>query len=272
MYTHTELKKIIKENNLVSSIDLIIACDNHGWTDLRFTRLDERLNNESKYFLALNIKNEPHILYYNNLYQLRKEIEDKMVLNSYVKGYDPKNNRVHLHYEGEGTFRIGNKDGPDIFRVQFEECTLKELAKRRDYKMYFSLLKPDERHRSMQTLLCELGISLGYSVKLASNDKSPIITQCPSLEESHKLLVMSDFILSNIKEKQVERDIDLIDVIWFDKINNRIVMAFEVEFGRDYAKVYEKFCSLSEMLSYRSYFVGVGNNYASFNRNLSRPV
>jgi hypothetical protein len=272
MYTHIKLKNIIKNNELISSMDHLIACDNHGWTDLRFTQLDNRLTPESKYFLAININQEPHILYYDNLLNLRNEINEKMIKSSYFEGYDKINNRVHLHYERDGIFRIGNKKGLNIFRVQFEECSLKELAKRHDYSQYLSFLDSKEIHRGVQTLLCELGISLGFNVKLAINDQSKILKQNPSLELSQKVLNFYDLNLGNIEEKKVKNDIDRIDALWLDNINNKIIMAFEVEFSNNYSNAFERFSSLCEAVHYQVYLIGVGNDYINFRSNLNRPI
>jgi hypothetical protein len=272
MRTHKELKEFIKNYSLVSSMDHLIACDNHGWTDLRFTRLDNRLTPESKYYLTVNINNEPLILYYDKLLDLRYEIDEKMIKKPYIEGYDAINNRVHLHYEKDGIFRIGNKSRTDIFRVQFEECSLKELARRHDYYLYFSLLKSEERHRDIQTLLCELGMSLGFNVKLANNDITNILSKDPILLTSQMVLNFYDLNLGNIEEKKVEEDIDNIDVLWYDPKNQKIIVAFEVEFSYNYPKLLQRFSSLISTTQYFPHLVVVGDNYVNFRANYNRPA
>lgn len=271
MKDHKELKETIKKNNLISSMDHLIACDKHGWTDLRFTQLDLRITPESKYFLSININNVPTILYYNNLLELRYEIDEKMIKNSYIKGYDTINNRVFLHHLGDGKFRIGNKIGGQSFNIQFEMCTLKELAKRKNYYFYFDLLKSKEKHRSIQTLLCELGISLGFNVKIAINDKSAILKGNPDLLISQKIINFSDLNLNNMKVTIEKRDIDAIDVIWCNPINNKIIVAFEVELSQNYSDLYRRFSSLINNVSYDIQFVCVGDDYINFKYNFTRP-
>ncbi len=272
MHTHKELKNFIKTNKLISTMDHLIACDKHGWTDLRFTQLDTKLTPESKYFLAINIDNVPHILYYANLLDLRHEIDEKMIKSSFIKGYDPKNNRVHLHYEKDGIFRIGNKRGIDTFYVQFENCSLKELAKRHNYSKYLALLGSKEKHIGIQTLLCELGVSLGFTVKIARNDKSKIFNQNPLFVTSKMFLNFSDLDLQNIIKKPAKEDIDLIDVLLCDPNNQRIVAAFEVELSRNYAQLFQRFSSLIQTTNYPIHLIAVGDDFYNFKANFNRPL
>lgn len=268
MYSHKELKRIIIEHNLVSHLDHIIAVNN-GWTDLRFTALDKRLTSESKYFLATQINDSSCILYLDNLSDLRSEIDECMIKKEFFQGYDKKNNRVHVHYEGEGIFRFGNinQDGTAL-RKQFEICSLHELTKRKDYELYINLLSSKERHRAIQVLLAELGINLGYSVKLASNDESTILKNNPLSPLVGKVLSFSDLNLMNIHEKSVENAIDKLDVLWCNPLNNIIVVAFEVERSKNYNNLLQRFSRLAKDYSKQTYYICVGSDFKNF-KNVS---
>lgn len=67
-----------------------------------------------------------------------------MINNKYFKGYDSTNNRVLLHYQGEGIFRIGNKNGSNQFLTSFDICDFRTLAKRTDYKVFIDTLENAE--------------------------------------------------------------------------------------------------------------------------------
>jgi hypothetical protein len=271
MKDHKELKKIIKEYNLISNMDHLIACDNHGWTDLRFTKLDLRLTPESKYFLSINMNNIPTILYYNNLLELRYEIDERMIKGSYVKGYYKKENRVMLHHIGDGKFRIGNESGKDTFYVQFEECSLKELTKRKNYYKFLELLDSNEKHRSIQTLLCEFGISLGFNVKLAINDNNAILKLNPQLLNAHKIINFYDLNLNHIEVTVEKKDIDSIDILWCEPLRKKIIVAFEVELSKNYSDVFRRFSSLINYASYNIQFICVGDDCNNCKYNFTRP-
>lgn len=79
MKDYKELKKTLNDYKLVSNVDYLIACGKTGFTDLRFTKLDKKLNEDSKYYLAIDIDNKPTLLYHPNLLHLRKEIDEKTI-------------------------------------------------------------------------------------------------------------------------------------------------------------------------------------------------
>ncbi len=264
MQVHKILNKKLKDNELISPIDHLIACNSHGFTDLRFTKLDIRITPESKYYLAMNIDNKPTILCHPNLYNLRQEIDEKMIKGNYFNGYDAKNNRVFLHYKGDGKFRIGNKNGIDEFITSFEMCDLNKLAKRHNYKAFINFLENKHKHRGIQVLLCELGVSLGYYVKIANNDLSSIQKLDYANISPEKILSITDMNLSHIMEKNIINNIDRIDVIWYDPLTKRIVSAFEVERSRNYDSVLRRFSSIVPSTPYNPYLICVGEDYNGF--------
>lgn len=268
MNEHIVLKKKLKDNKLISNIDHLIACGNLGFTDLRFTKLDKKITPESKYYLAMNIDNKPIILCHPNLFNLRKEIDERMISKKYIEGYDEKCNRVLLHYKGDGKFRIGNKKGSYEFITSFDICNFNKLAKRYNYKVFIDSLPNIEKHRALQILISELGISQGYYVKLGRNDLTPILSSDYSLELCGKVLSISDLELSHITEHNTRTNIDLIDVLWYDPLTKQIVAAFEIERSRNYDAVLRRFSSIPSNFAYNPYIICVGDDYVGFKNSM----
>lgn len=269
MDLHRKLKEKLQKNKLIFPIDQITACGNHGFTDLHFTNLDKRLTTDSKYYISLNIDNNPIILSYSNLYNLRKEIDEKMINTPYFSGYDKKNNRVILHYENDGLFRIGNKHGNEKFLIQFDICDFHLLAKRNNHKFFIDSLPNKDKHRAIQILLCELGLSLGFKVKLAKNDLSKILSSKYSSDIVNNSLLIRDLSLDNIFVDSALNNIDLIDVLWLDKYTNNIFAAFEVERSKNYDSLLRRFSNIS---SPETYFICVGDDYFNFKKILLNPI
>lgn len=269
MDSHKKLKEKLQKNKLVSPLDQITACGNHGFTDLHFTNLDKKLTTDSKYYISLNINNNPVILSHPNLYNLRKEIDEKMIKKNYFDGYDKKNNRVILHYEKDGIFRIGNKRATEKFLTQFYICDFHLLAKRNNYKFFIDCLSNKDKHRALQILICELGISLGFKVKVAKNDLTPILLTDYSSEVKNDILTIRDLQLNNIKEGLSLNAIDLIDVLWYDDFTDNIIAAFEVERSRNYDSVLRR---LSNIPTPFTYLICVGDDYFNFKNVVMNPV
>lgn len=269
MESHKQLKEKLKNNNLISPIDQITACGKHGFTDLHFTKLDKRLTQDSKYYIAINIDNKPIILNHPNFFNLRQEIDEKMIKKEFFTGYDRKNNRVIFHYKGDGIFRIGNKNGINEFTTKFNICNLHMLAKRNNYKLFIESLPSKDRHPAIQILLCELGISLGFKVKVAKNDLKPIINSDYSLEIRENLLSIPNIDLSNIKEERVKKNIDLIDVLWCDSFTSNIIAAFEVERSKNYDAVLRRLAAIE---SSSTYLVCVGDDFYNFKNTTMNPI
>lgn len=269
MDLHKKLKDKIQKNQLLSPIDQITACGSHGFTDLHFTNLDRKLTTDSKYYIALNINNTPVILSHPNLYNLRKEIDEKMIKTNYFSGYDKKNNRVILHYEKDGIFRIGNKHGSEKFLTEFNICDFHVLAKRSNYNFFINSLPNKDKHRAIQVLICELGISLGFKVKVARNDFSRICSSIYSSDVKDNLLTIKDLNLNNIEEDSSLNSIDLIDVLWLDKFTDSIIAAFEVERSKNYDQVLRR---LSNIINPNTYLICVGDDYLNFKNKLINPV
>lgn len=269
MCTHKQLKENLQKNNLISPVDYIIACGSHGFTDLHFTNLDKKICTDSKYYISIAIENKPIILCHPNFYNLRQEIDEKMIKKEYFNGYDKKNNRVILHYKGDGKFRIGNKKGTNEFITHFDICDFHMLAKRKNYKYFIDSLSNKYKHRALQILLCELGISLGYKVKVAKNDLKPILTSKYSSEIKGNFLTIHDLELSHIRDGISLNNIDLIDVLWYDNNSHNIIAAFEVERSKNYDSVLRRLSCIS---SPSTYLICVGDDYFSFKNTVMNPV
>jgi type II restriction enzyme len=84
--------------------------------------------------------------------------------------------------------------------------------------------KDEERsHSYMQYLLLRIGRSLGYSVWVASNDRTRVWAGVPFSRLSIDILPTASL------SEDVRRTIELIDVLWLDATEARMVAAFEVE-------------------------------------------
>lgn len=268
MELHKELKDKLLKNHLISPIDKITACGKHGFIDLPFTTLDKRLTINSKYYIAINIDNNPVILSHPNLYNLRKEIDEKMIKKNYFSGYDKKRNRVLLHYENDGIFKIGNKHGHEKFLTKFDICDFHLLAKRSNYRFFIECLSSKDKHRAIQILICELGLSLGFKIKVARNDLTPICSSIYSSDIKDNLLTIKDLNLNDIEEVYVN-DIDLIDVLWLDKTTDNIFAAFEVELSKNYDSVLRRFSNIKNP---NTYLICVGNDYFNFKNKLNNNM
>lgn len=103
-----------------------------------------------------------------------------------------------------------------------EQKKLAGMQKRRRQQVQEEI-RQDQAHTQMQHLLIKIGAALGYSVLVASNDRS----------KSYEGEKFSFHCLPCLPPLGVEEDvtatIELIDVLWFVKDTNRIVCAFEVE-------------------------------------------
>lgn len=272
MKDHHELKKILNDYKLISNIDYLIACGKNGFTDLRFTKLDKKLTEDSKYYLATDIDAKPFLLYHPNLLDLRKEIDEKMIKNKYFNGYDKKNNRVLLHHKYDGIFRIGNKNGTEEFLVNFDICDLSKLAKRKNYKAFIDLASNKDKHQYIQLLLCELGVSQGYNVKLARNDSKSILSSAHCSIVLNNIISVNDLDISHIKESSHIQNIDLIDVLWSDPITKQVIAAFEVERSKNYDSVFRRFSSLTYLYPYKPYLICVGDDYNGFKNSFRNDI
>lgn len=102
-------------------------------------------------------------------------------------------------------------------RVKFEKNILKRQKEIQEEK------QEDNLHTEMQYHLLKIGISLGYDVTPASNDKSKAFSG-----NSFSFISLNAFPELPI-DKETQNTIKLIDVLWFQKGTNNIIGAFEVE-------------------------------------------
>ncbi len=104
-----------------------------------------------------------------------------------------------------------------------KERKKREKLLRKRHQEVLSELEEEDMHTRIQYVLMKIGISLGYDVIVAVNDRS----------RSYNNENFSSLSLPKLPELDIEEDvrrtIDLIDVIWFEKGTSRIVCAYEVE-------------------------------------------
>jgi len=102
-------------------------------------------------------------------------------------------------------------------RTKFEKNIIKRQKEIQEEKKEVTL------HDEMQYHLLKIGTSLGYDVTPASNDKSKAFNG-----QSFSFISLSKF-PELPTDKDTQKTIKLIDVLWFKKGTNHIIGAFEVE-------------------------------------------
>ena len=122
-------------------------------------------------------------------------------------------------------FEIGTKKmliGNDEYLSEAERIKLeKNIVKRQ--KEIQEAKQEEKLHDEMQYHLLKIGISLGFDVTPASNDKSKSFGG-----QSFSFISMPTFPELPCN-KETQTTIKLIDVLWFEKGTNNIIGAFEVE-------------------------------------------
>lgn len=113
---------------------------------------------------------------------------------------------------------IGNDDYlSEEERHKFEKNIIKRQKEIQEEK------KEENLHSEMQYHLLKIGVSLGFDVTPASNDKSKSFNG-----QSFSFVSLNKFPELPC-DKDTQNTIKLIDVLWFEKGTNNIIGAFEVE-------------------------------------------
>lgn len=103
-----------------------------------------------------------------------------------------------------------------------EQLKIEKLLKKR-HKEVLSEKQDEDLHTEIQYHLLKIGHALGYDVISASNDRS----RCHD-GNNFSFISLSKFPTIDV-DKDTQRTIALIDVMWFEKGTNKITGAFEVE-------------------------------------------
>ena len=103
-------------------------------------------------------------------------------------------------------------------RIKFEKNIVKRQKQIQEEK------QEEKLHDEMQYHLLKIGISLGFDVIPARNDKSKSFGG-----QSFSFISMNTFPELPPCDKETQTTIKLIDVLWFEKGTNNIIGAFEVE-------------------------------------------
>lgn len=223
MLSHREINDKLKNKILLPS-DYSRAVGREGLTDFVFNSATKTIGNDSKYVITSAYRHDgkknPYI-YYFPLMELYQELKERFIDKN--KGYDLNRNRIIGHFEDERVLRFGNKE--DNFRIELKEAMwLYPLVSRENYPKKLI-------HKMFQEYLIVLGMALGYDVKIAKGDKKGILKH--SYYSDYNLLSINDLKLPDYIENVSEERTDNIDVIWFDKENNKIFSAFEVELSNN---------------------------------------
>tara|TARA_R110001583_G_scaffold40798_4_gene130238 strand:- start:19365 stop:20615 length:1251 start_codon:yes stop_codon:yes gene_type:complete len=122
-------------------------------------------------------------------------------------------------------FDVGVKKipiGDEVALSENEQLKIEKLLKKR-HKDVMDEKEDEDLHTEMQYHLLKIGHSLGYDVISASNDRS----RCHE-GQNFSFISLSKFPIIEV-DKDTQRTIALIDVMWFEKGTNKIIGAFEVE-------------------------------------------
>lgn len=142
---------------------------------------------------------------------------------------------------GSQKMLIGNDEYlSEAERIKFEKNILKRQKEIQDEKVEENL------HSEMQYHLLKIGVSLGYDVTPASNDKSK------SFDNQNFSFISLNKFPELATDKDTQNTIKLIDVLWFQKGSNKIVGAFEVEKS---TSIYSGILRLSDL----HFSIGTGN-------------
>lgn len=265
MLYNDRLKDILRNSGIISHNDYIRKFDDNNWTDIWLNTVKKTVTQDSNYIMFVNSvkRNESIILYHPSLMTIENEIDEKMIKTNRIKGYDRKRNRVHVHYLGEGLIRIGNKSNSQL-TFQLEIPTIEDLISKKNYLCRLNTLPKNERHKEVQGYLISLGLSMGYEVKVAINDRKKQYNMTTLGEIA--TLSIEDLYIENLSEGISKNRIDRIDVIWFDNEICKVAVAFEIEFSGNYDGVYNRLGELNKycydyISSVYSIVVGERNDY-----------
>jgi type II restriction enzyme len=141
-----------------------------------------------------------------------------------------KNNEFKQHFSndlgaiGGFLFEVGVQniliENATLLDDTVKEKLLKQISKR--HEAVVNEQKEETLHTEMQYHLIKIGKALGYDVTVATNDRSKQFDHCSFSFECTSLPELP-------VSKEVYSTISLVDVIWLERGNPKIVCAFEVE-------------------------------------------
>lgn len=255
MINHKDMKKIIKQLGFISNCDYVRSVG-PKWTDLWMNTISKKLTDNSKYIITYNdpTSNDDAVtLISPNLKDIYREIQERFASKENPIGFDRSKNRIIGHFEDTNRLRIGNKNS-NHFYIDFEIANLQNLIRKNSYSYKMT-------HHDFQGELITLGLSLGFDVKVASNDINGIF-KGGKLQDLCTL-VFEDLDLSHILYPIIEKNIDLIDVLWVFKNTGRVFAAFEVELNEKFRESMAKFNELNNHSLYYNhpiYYVILGKD------------
>jgi type II restriction enzyme len=123
--------------------------------------------------------------------------------------FDVGAGKIVLSNNWEDTLKYDNEKIQKVYRKRHDEV--------------IKGLNDENEHLKIQVLLTEIGKELGYDVFVARNDRTKSLDG-----KSLEYLTVSELPPINAPQ-EVVKTISLIDVIWINRITNKIECAFEVE-------------------------------------------
>lgn len=168
-------------------------------------------------------------------------------------------------------FEIGTQKmliGNDEYLSEAERSRFEKNVHKRQKEILDEKLE-ENLHSEMQYHLLKIGISLGFDVTPASNDKSKSFNG-----QNFSFISLGKF-PELPTDKDTQNTIKLIDVLWFEKGTNKIIGAFEVEKS---TSIYSGILRLSDLYFTISsgrevfYIIIPNNREKDVIHQLSRPV
>ncbi|MEL7606534.1 MAG: hypothetical protein AAGU39_10810 [Sedimentibacter saalensis] len=234
--------------SILRQLNLIRDCDYIRESSVNYTDI---YPNQLKNALAYQVKNASYICLFNNIEhnksiyvkapieEIYSQINEIWIKGNYTDGYDFEKNRVKAHIGKNGDMWVGNKGGPHFY-IDYKPANLETLFN--DHNEIIT-------HQDYQALLLKLGTKLGFLVKVANGDMGKYYGEEKLMDLS--TISFKDIELNNIEQnRNTEKFINNIDVIWVNKITHFIEFAFEVEFSLNYRESIGKFMDLYSYSNY----------------------
>jgi hypothetical protein len=231
--SHTQIAESCKQFGFKYNHDYLRSCGNLNFTDLYPNAIINDLNDNSKYIIIKeNLIGVPPIALVSNTFK-----EDFLYIYEYYikRGYYDKNkNCIKGHFIDENILRFGTqKHG--YYNIEFEKANITTLIKQKSY-----LLSVEHLH--LQAQLCAIGAHLGLGSKIARGEKNQSVWDVNINKIASVQLL--DLQIKNMLVKKEREEIDLVDVVWSDRLDGKIIAAFEVELSENWKPALDRLQSL----------------------------
>lgn len=263
---HIEAIKIMKEFNIAQSYDYLRACGKSNFTDFALRKLEDIIQDDSKYIISRNINGKITYLYTKKLAEKLEEMR-YLVNKGYFDTIKSDNKKIKGYFENENEIIIGKKSTGKI-NIILEEANINTIATHKYYLF-------DKNHLVIQAQLAALGVYFGYMSKISRDDKNKGIYN----KKFNEIFIatIKDVNISELSCEKTLRDIDYIDVIWVGNAINDLTVAIEVEIKRDWDQTVNRLYSLTLASSTPEKVVNIivsekEDDYYTIRRNVNYDV